>query len=114
MTEPIDISTKRPKMVNMVSTNTVTANVEDTPEIIAIYEKAGWVRQEDFVRLSVNLNEKTATELKEMMAEKDLSATEIVRRAVLLYDYLAKAVVAGGVIEITDDHVRIVKKVELL
>ncbi len=42
-------------------------------------------------RLSVNASEQTARQTRELMARKDLTATEVVRRAIGIYKHVSDA-----------------------
>ena len=46
------------------------------------------VPRSDVVRLSVNLNEETAEALKKLAADKDITITEVMRRAVAVTKFL--------------------------
>lgn len=52
----------------------------------------------EIVRLNVNLNGETADALKELAARNGISYTEVVRRAISIYDYLSREQDKGRVI----------------
>jgi len=56
------------------------------------------------VRLNVLINDDTANALIDLAERKDVSVTEIVRRAVSIYEYLAKAQDRGETIVLVEDH----------
>ncbi len=60
---------------------------------------ARWRRRGEVMmseRLSVNVNQQTARQTRELMARKDLSATEVVRRAIGTYKHLSDAMDING------------------
>lgn len=58
--------------------------------------------EQQLVRLNVNMNEKTARELREISEGERLSITEVVRRAIALYRYIRTETKHGRVLVITD------------
>lgn len=54
-------------------------------------------------RLSVNINQDTARTLRDLAERKDLSFTEIVRRAVAVYGVVADAQDRGDVIQVVGE-----------
>lgn len=56
----------------------------------------------ELVRLSVNVNQETAHAILELMAKRDITASETVRRAIAVSDYFHKEKVAGRKIHITN------------
>ncbi|WP_195849367.1 ribbon-helix-helix protein, CopG family [Arthrobacter sp. AQ5-05] len=58
--------------------------------------------EQQLVRLNVNMNEKTAKELREVAESEGLSITEVVRRAIALYRYVRSETKRGRVISIMD------------
>ena len=62
-----------------------------------------------FIRLNVNMNDETAAALREIAAEKGVSYTEAVRRAITVYKFLQDEVQAGHTIQTVDKkdaHIR--------
>ncbi|MEW1982398.1 CopG family transcriptional regulator [Citricoccus sp. NPDC079358] len=58
--------------------------------------------EQQLVRLNVNMNEKTAQELRDIAASDRLSITEVVRRAIALYHYVRAETKKGRVLQIVD------------
>jgi hypothetical protein len=56
----------------------------------------------DIVRLNVNLNSATADALKKLSDEQGVSLTEVVRRAISLYDFIDGERRSGHRIQTTD------------
>jgi len=66
------------------------------------------------VRLNVNMNAETADALRELAAASSTSVTEIVRRAVSVYKYVASEKSNGRVVLTTDPARNDVKEIVLL
>lgn len=58
--------------------------------------------EQQLVRLNVNMNEKTALELREVAEGDRVSITEVVRRAIALYRYVRTETRNGRVLMIMD------------
>lgn len=56
----------------------------------------------ELVRLSVNVNQETAEAILSMMAKRDNTASETVRRAIAVNDYFHKEKASGRKIHITN------------
>ena len=59
-------------------------------------------RPESMLRLSININAATATALRELAARRNVSVTEVVRRAVAISKLVEDEAAAGHVIQILD------------
>lgn len=55
-------------------------------------------------RLSVNINDETAAAILSNRAKRRTTATEVIRRAVSIYQFLDDARRRGDRIELVDDH----------
>jgi predicted DNA-binding helix-hairpin-helix protein len=66
------------------------------------------------VRLNVNINNETETALKKLAAKRGTSVTEIVRRAVAIYEYLEDETSDGKKVQLVDSKDRPVTKVAFL
>lgn len=55
-------------------------------------------------RLNVNINSETAAALRKLKEEKGLNATEIVRNAIALYEYLADEKKNGRKVQTSDAY----------
>jgi hypothetical protein len=60
------------------------------------------IAEQQLVRLNVNMNEKTALELREVAQGDGISITEVVRRAIALYRYVRAETRKGRVLQIMD------------
>jgi hypothetical protein len=60
------------------------------------------IAEQQLVRLNVNMNEKTALELREVAKSDGISITEVVRRAIALYRYVRAETKKGRVLQIMD------------
>lgn len=65
-------------------------------------------------RLSVNLRTETVSDLRFVMGERGLSATEVVRRAIALSAYLEAETLKGNKIQIRDDKAKTTQELILL
>lgn len=62
----------------------------------------GSVAQQQLVRLNVNMNQETASALKELVERDKLSFTETIRRAVAIYKFVRDELHNGRVIQTMD------------
>ena len=53
----------------------------------------------DIIRLSVNINEETADALRKLVADKGITITEVMRRAIAVTDFLYKEQDKGKIIQ---------------
>lgn len=68
----------------------------------------------DIVRLSVNLNGATADALKKLSDERGLSLTEVVRRAITVYNFIEDERQQGHRIQTTDPEAGTVRELVLM
>lgn len=68
----------------------------------------------DLVRLSVNLNSETAAALRQIAAERGISATEAVRRAIAVYKFVEDEVQEGRTIQTLDKSSNEVRELVLM
>lgn len=69
---------------------------------------------QDLVRLSVNMNPETAAALKEFAANRHLSYTEAVRRAIAIAKYLDDEVTEGRKVQTVDPDRKDVRELILI
>ncbi|MEW1808432.1 CopG family transcriptional regulator [Pseudarthrobacter sp. NPDC080039] len=72
------------------------------------------IAQQQIVRLNVNMNEQTATDLKELAERDGLSFTETIRRAVAIYKYIRDEVRKGRVVMTQDPDGRNRREIVLM
>lgn len=65
-------------------------------------------------RLSININDATAKALQEIAADKGLTVTEVIRRAVFTYEFFDKATAGGKQIRVIDDEAGVQTEVALV
>lgn len=56
----------------------------------------------EFTRLSVNMNAETTEQLHRLAYDKDLSYTEVVRRAITIMTFLQNETDAGRIVQVVD------------
>jgi hypothetical protein len=59
-------------------------------------------RAQQLVRLNVNMNEETATALKDLSDKQGLSLTETIRRAIAIYKFVYDEFKSGRVVQTMD------------
>lgn len=55
-------------------------------------------------RLSVNVNDETARAVKELAAQQETSATDIVRKAIAVYRFIEDETAAGKELRMVGEH----------
>jgi hypothetical protein len=70
--------------------------------------------ESSLVRLNVNLNAETAEALKAVAADKNISVTEAVRRAIAVYKFIAEENQRGRHIQTTDPEREQVRELILM
>ena len=68
----------------------------------------------EIVRLNVNLNAATADALKKLSEEQGVSLTEVVRRAISLYDFIDDERRSGNRVQMTDPKTGTVRELILM
>jgi bisphosphoglycerate-dependent phosphoglycerate mutase len=71
-------------------------------------------KDQDLVRLNVNLNADTARALREIARERDISFTEAVRRAISVYNFIETETKNGRHIQTADTNRENVRDLILL
>lgn len=56
----------------------------------------------EYTRLTVNIHPKTAAEIRNNAAHEGISQTEVIRRAVALYDLVQAELAEGRVVQVRD------------
>jgi predicted transcriptional regulator len=72
------------------------------------------VPESRYTRLNVNLNEETATALKEIARKRDVSVTEAIRRAIAILKFIEDETAAGHRIQIADARSGKVREIVLM
>jgi hypothetical protein len=68
----------------------------------------------EVVRLSVNLNQETAAALKDLAQDQGLSMTEVIRRAISVYNFVVDEHDAGRKIHTMDQDGRNVRELVMM